>query len=134
MAELCKLTAGEAAKIASSINISPKVIQWRTKRITVRPLLSFAETVQIVNNVMDACIDKSTGYFIPETLDFALRLNIVSMYASVEIPENMEQQYILLYATDLYDTVLNYVNKGQIEAIKSAINICASGFLRQHDI
>lgn len=133
MADTYKLTAAEAKKIAASININPKVVQWRTKRITVRPLLSFGETMRIVNNVMDACIDSETGYFIPETIDFALRFNIVSMYACVEMPDDVQQQYILLYATDLYDTVLSNVNQAQIETIKNAVNLCASGFLRGND-
>ncbi len=134
MDSACRLTGEETEKIACSINTNPKIISWRAKRIVVRPLLSFGETIQIVNNVIDSCVDKSTGYFVPETLDFALRFHIVSMYASVEMPEDIDLQYTLLYATDLYDAIVNNVNKSQIEAIKNAVGICANGFLRQNDV
>lgn len=134
MENIYKLNVEDSARIAKSMNLAPKIVQWRSKRIAVRPLLSLSEMMQVVNNVMDACIDRETGYFVPETLDFALRVNVVSMYACVELPEDISLQYTLLYATDLYDTIAANVNKGQLEAIKNAVNVCANGFLRQIDI
>ena len=97
---------------------------WHGIAVTVRPLLPLAEVTQFVNSVMDSCYDKGRDMFVPDMKDFAFRVNVVSRYACVELPPSIEEQYAILYNTDIFDTILSYINQPQIESIKDAINTC----------
>lgn len=101
-----------------------RTIIWHGMAITVRTLLPIQEVSQFVNSVMDCCYDKSRDIFVPDMKDFAFRFNVVSRYACVDLPTNIEEQYSVLYNTDIYDSVLRSVNSGQIAALNEAINIC----------
>lgn len=80
----------------------------------------------IINSVMDACYDKEHDVFIPEMKDFALRVNVVSRYACVDLPEDIAEQHSILYNTDIFDTIVAAVNTAQIETIKETLNALMS--------
>ena len=101
-----------------------RTIVWRGIALTIRTLLPIVEVTQFVNSVMDSCYDKTHDVFVPDIKDFAFRVNTVSRYACVELPKDINEQYSILYNTDLFDTILAHINQAQIRAIEDAINIC----------
>lgn len=109
-----------------ALNTAPshRTIMWHGIAVTLRPLLPIIEVTQFVNSVMDSCYDKEHDVFVPDMKDFAFRVNTVSRYACVELPSDISEQYSILYNTDIFDTVLSYINQAQIQAIKDAINTC----------
>lgn len=109
-----------------SANSAPshRVIMWHGIAVTLRPLLPLVEVTQFVNSVMNSCYDKEHDVFVPDMKDFAFRVNTVSRYACVELPQDIEEQYSILYNTDIFDTILSHINKAQIESIREAINTC----------
>lgn len=109
-----------------SANSAPshRVIMWHGIAMTLRPLLPLVEVTQFVNSVMNSCYDKEHDVFVPDMKDFAFRVNTVSRYACVELPQDIEEQYSVLYNTDIFDTILSHINKAQIESIREAINTC----------
>lgn len=100
-----------------------KKINWHNAELYVRPLLSFEEYANAVRAIVGYCFS-SEGAFAPEFLDFALRVNIISTYAYVELPDDFDRLYELVYLSDLYDTVCSAVNKAQLDALKQAVMIC----------
>jgi hypothetical protein len=101
-----------------------RTVMWHGIAVTVRPMLPLAEVTQFVNSVMDSCYDKGRDMFVPDMKDFAFRVNVVSRYACVELPPSIEEQYAILYNTDIFDTIMSHINQPQIESIKDAINTC----------
>lgn len=103
---------------------SHRTILWHGIAVTLRPLLPLIEVTQFVNSVMDSCYDKEHDVFVPDMKDFAFRVNTVSRYACVELPSDINEQYSILYNTDIFDTVLSNINQSQIQSIKDTIDTC----------
>lgn len=122
MEKVKKITA-EQLRGANNVP-SHRTVMWHGIAVTLRPLLSLVEVTQFVNSVMDSCYDKEHDVFVPDMMDFAFRVNAVSRYACVELPESIEEQYSILYNTDIFDTIVSYANAAQLQSIKDAINVC----------
>ena len=121
--EKIKIITAEQLRSANSAP-SHRIIMWHGIAVTLRPLLPLIEVTQFVNSVMNSCYDKEHDTFVPDMKDFAFRVNTVSRYACVELPQDIEEQYSVLYNTDIFDTILSHINKAQIESIREAINTC----------
>lgn len=122
MEKVKKITA-EQLRCANNVP-SHRTVMWHGIAVTLRPLLPLVEVTQFVNSVMDSCYDKEHDVFVPDMMDFAFRVNAVSRYACVELPESIEEQYSILYNTDIFDTIVSYANAAQLQSIKDAINVC----------
>lgn len=101
--------------------------KWNSQTIYVRSLLSFNEMIQLVENIIASCsnIDQGSGdgQIILEKLDFCKRFWIVTYYAMVEFPNSIQDQYAILYGTDLYDSIKEVINDGQLNAIIECIDL-----------
>ena len=122
MEKVKKITA-EQLRCANNAP-SHRTVMWHGIAVTLRPLLPLVEVTQFVNSVMDSCYDKEHDVFVPDMMDFAFRVNAVSRYACVELPESIEEQYSILYNTDIFDTIVSHAHAAQLQAIKDAINVC----------
>ena len=122
MEKVKKITA-EQLRCANNVP-SHRTVMWHGIAVTLRTLLPLVEVTQFVNSVMDSCYDKEHDVFVPDMMDFAFRVNAVSRYACVELPESIEEQYSILYNTDIFDTIVSYANAAQLQSIKDAINVC----------
>ena len=89
---------------------------WHGRVITIKYLLPIDEMCSTIRNIQEMCLSKD-GEFIAEFLDYAIRLNIVTSYAYIEMPDDFEEMYKLIYHSDLYEAVLSNANKKQIESI-----------------
>lgn len=111
-------------------NVEPcyKTIKWDGYDIVVKQLLSADEFIEVVRAVFRDCRIPDTDNMVQlELIDFAIKTNIVSAYANVELPENSSDLYNLVYGTDLYETVCDNVSKTQVKSIIDSIMLCVSG-------
>lgn len=123
-AEGKKVIHAETLKLAAHPNTVIRTVRWRNLPISVRPLLTFRETSCFVNTVMAACFDDEHGIAVPEAMDFAIRANTVLRYTNLELPEDLEEQYTVLYGTDIYDTIRQNIQTAQLDAIIKTIELC----------
>ncbi len=110
-----------------------KTIVWRGLNIVVRNMIKIEETLDMVNSIMEACTSNKDGVIncYPELMDFAVRANVVLRYSNVHLPADTREQYMILYGTDLYDTVCSAVNDAQLMSITNAVRLCLEGVYRQ---
>lgn len=102
------------------VNNNPAPVNWRGKIIHVRPLLEIEEVAMLVNDVLSACYDKERDAIIPEMLDFAFRVCVISGYTDVVLPEDFRERYRFVYLTDLYETVMKRISSGQAAEMRKA--------------
>lgn len=101
-----------------------KELQWHHNlRLRVRSFLRASEMGSMVRDILEAVCRKDDGRLCPELLDYATRAGIVSYYADVELPEKLEDQYHLLYTTDLYSKVMGIANQDQVAAVRDAVRM-----------
>lgn len=122
MGAIRKITSEQMSRFV--VKDHNKLLMWHGISVSIRTLLPLKEVSQFVNSVMDCCYDKEHDIFVPDMMDFAFRVNVVSRYACIELPNDLEDQYSILYDTDIFDSVIKVINQAQISSIKNAINIC----------
>ena len=114
--------ADELLSVVDSIS-NYEEISWHGLRVVIRRLLPFGETSLFINSVMKSCFIEENGIFVAEAIDFAIRANTVLRHTNIELPEDLDAQYEILYNTDLFDCVLREINSTQHAAILEAIRI-----------
>lgn len=116
-------------KLAIALGAAPeyKTVVWRGFELYVRPILGAREANCFFDSVMSACYDASRDLFFPEMVDFAFRAAVLVWYAGVELPESVEEQWRVVYASDLYDRVLAEICGAQVAALSRAVELCMGG-------
>lgn len=91
-------------------------VNWHGVIIQVKYMLDLDKEHVLIQSIMNCCMTDD-GNFVPELLDMSIRANVVKQYSSVELPQDINDQHKLLYYSDLFDVIINSVNKNQIEHI-----------------
>ena len=111
-------------QLMTAMKPNKDVLRIRTSgglQLTVRAMISAADAAQFIDAVLQPCWNGSGYYY--EMIDFAFRCAVITCYSNVRLPEKVEEKYDVVYGTDLYDTILQYANRGQIDALYDAVNI-----------
>lgn len=101
-------------------------IQWRGLDVIIRSMIDLPEIPSFFSSVMSACYDEEHDLFMPEMLDFAVRANTVLRYSNIILPDDAEEQYRILYGTDLFQTVKDNICFDQVESIIKAAELSFS--------
>jgi len=113
-----KVSISDFERVANKQRRSDTTIDWNGVEVTVKYNLSLAEMLKFVQNIVDTCM--VDGMFLPEGFDFAVRTNILAIYANFKIPENVEKVYDLVTTTDAAEAVSAVVNKDQLKSMVDA--------------
>ena len=116
-----RVSVNALEKIAKEHFNNIETEQWFGVDITIRRTLPLYEMMCFVQDAVDMCFT-SDGTFIPEVLDFAVRIGLLTRYANFTLPNNLEKQYWLTYATDAVDVVGKHINTVQLHEMIQAIN------------
>lgn len=118
------LSANELRRVAGVWGKQYQTVQWHSAQLVVRHSLGINEYISLIRSIVADCGPKD-GEVAYELFDFSVRLNVVLAYAFVELPEDIEGAFYILYNSDLYDTVRKYANTAQIssaiECAKAAV-------------
>lgn len=128
MADVKTITAREIKQITNAICEKPRTILWHGKRINVNPLLTFKEFVSLANEIVNRCIGGTQNVMVIESVDFVFKATILNKYAGIVLPNDLEDQYKIIYGTDLFSIVSEYINPLQLQNLKDII-YCYTGLL-----
>ena len=106
--------------VGSDDNVSKLV--WEGVEIKVKRFLTMKEMFEFTNSVVDACFRKDDGSYRPEVKDFMVRSCILDIYTNIEIPENLENRYDMVYRFGVISEIMRYIDQAQFNAIMSAID------------
>ena len=98
-----------------------EVVDYYGNDLVITKTISFAVFNEIVQQVSNICFDPDTGEYTPQKLDFAVRLCVIEAHTNVRLPDDTEHQYRILYGTDLFRTVYEYINHDQYAVMLDAI-------------
>lgn len=112
----------------ATINIDPEV--FGADSLEIKHTLDMNEMTEFVSNVAAMCIDSDTAEYIPESYDFAIRLNVLNMYAGIPLPSGkdgavqsmLKKAYFVLYETDLCDKITACINQVQFRILLDSIS------------
>lgn len=95
--------------------------EWFDIEISIKKVLPLTEMMELVQEITEACFT-TDGTFVPEIMDFAIKSGVMTHYANFTLPTNLEKQYWLVYNTDAFDVVSEYIDKVQLQEIVDAAN------------
>lgn len=103
-------------------NTNSKTITWNDIEVTITPSLSLKDMMRFVSNVVSLCFVGEDNTYHPEIKDFAVKANVLEMYANFTLPKDVNKQYEFIYNTDAFETVLLNVNRHQFQEAMVAID------------
>ncbi len=109
-------------KIIKGNENQTQTVEWNGLEVTIKKDLSFRETLTFVDSVTKSCFENSSNAYLPEVKMFAIKCCVLEMYANFTLPDNVERKYDLVYNTDAFDMVLQYIDMRQLNEIVDAIS------------
>lgn len=101
--------------------MSNKTINLDNVKITQKTL-PLSIMTGFVEAVVDSCVDETTGEYLPQSYDLAIKLNTVLYYSDCSLPDKLDEQYRILLESDLYDFITDNINKTQYREMLRAID------------
>ena len=131
MAKKTKKISINALENATKDNYSETTtVEWNGLDVEIRRNITLTEMLAIVDNVVKACFSEQDGKYMPELKDFAVRAAVVELYTNLSAPSNIHKRYDLLYASDIWNVILNNIDMDQFvqmtEAIEKKMNHIAN--------
>lgn len=97
-------------------------IEWHGLEVTIKKVLSLTEVIKFVEDTVETCFAADTNDYIPEVKDFAIKANVLEMYANFTLPKNNDSKYALIYQTDAFPEVIKYINSDQFDEVCRSID------------
>ena len=97
-----------------------ETVDYYGEELVINHTIPFDIFCIIVRNAVNGCFN-SNGEYMPENLDFVIRLCVIDAYTNVDLPEDVNDRHYLVYRTDLYNTVLQFINRYQFDCMTNAI-------------
>lgn len=95
---------------------------WNGIEIEIKHSLNIYEMKLLFDYVVERCFSSDDGSYQPEYRDFAERASTIAVYTNIELPASVEDQYDLMYKTDIYSAVYKNINSEQHYAILDAVD------------
>lgn len=102
--------------------IGTEIKNWNGIDIEVHRTLNFTDAMKFVDMVVSLTYDEMTGNYTPELKDLGIRKSVIDFYTNVELSTDIEKCHEVLYETDLFEFVLNLINRRQLNMIVTSID------------
>ncbi len=122
MVEQKTITAREIKQIASTFYEQPKYIMWHGKRIKINPLLSFKEFFELSCAIISGCTKSQDNVLVPESIDFVFKARTIEKYGNIDLPHDIDDQYKIIYGSDIVEYIFKEVNQKQLHALSEIIH------------
>lgn len=116
-----KVSINSLDKVMKEQHPEKIVDTWHDIAVTVKPSISFTETLEFVNDVVMSCLSEENG-FVPEVMDFAIKSNILTKYANFSLSDDLERRHEIIYNTDVVPFVCQRINMEQLREITVSID------------
>lgn len=121
MAKTKKISVNAFQKAMKETYNPTYTFDWNGIEVTVNKTLSLKDMLEFVDDVVKSCFTEETNRYLPEVKDFVIRVCILEKYANFTMPQNLENQYELVYCTDAVQQVMKYINPEQYNSIITSI-------------
>ena len=117
----------DAERVMEAAHFDERIrnVQWNGLIIRIKPCLSLSDATEMLSNIISSCTygDKP----LVEMLDFAMRIHTMIWYTNISLPDKIDDQYKLMYETDLFDAVLQHINAAQYHTIRESAGYYLTG-------
>lgn len=116
-----RISVNEVDEIMKGVE-NTETVQWNGLDIVITRSLSLVDMMEFVDGVVKSCFDQTTGAYMPEIKDFAIRLNIMEKYANFTLPSNVERKYDIVVRSGAVEEIMSHINLVQFGELIKAID------------
>lgn len=95
---------------------------WAGLEIEVKRFLTMEEMFDFTSTVFETCFRQADSSYLPEVKDFMIRSCILDAYTNIEIPDDLQTRYDMVYRYEIIPEVMKYVDQNQFNAVLMAID------------
>ena len=99
-----------------------EVVEWNGVEFTIQKSLEMDDMLNFVDSVVRSCFSAATNEYRPEAKDFAVRVNIMTRYANIAMPNKVEHQYSLAVCSGVVEMIMEHINRAQFNEMMRAID------------
>lgn len=121
------LSAKELMKIGLRSYKESTPVNWHGKIINVKHILPLEDEANLSSRILKCCYDEDSESYVNGLVKLSIMANVVATYSDVVLPDNISDQHLLLYYSDLYKTVASGINQTQLSSIINTVNRCIYG-------
>ena len=121
MEGIATIKADTIKKIMEGYN-NTVTIDWHGEQLSINRTIGFMDIVSATESIVDNCFG-ADGNYIPCLRDFFERKVMVELYTNVELPEDVDTQYNVLYRTDLVDTIATHADPVQLSEFSHSVAV-----------
>ena len=99
-----------------------ETVEWNGTEFVIQKSLEMDEMLNFVDSVVRSCFAASTNEYRPEAKDFAVRVNIMTRYANIAMPNKVEHQYTLAVCSGVVEMIMENINRAQFNEMMRAID------------
>jgi len=121
MDEIKAISLDELRPIIEERYPSVTFFDWFGKEIAVRRTISLSEMMEFVDAVADACVDENGEYY-PQFRFGIFRVYMVMYYTNIALDGDLNDRYMFVYSSPLFDAIMEHIDGGQINSIQVAID------------
>lgn len=89
--------------------------------VTIKYMIDFEDMLEFVEEVVANAFD-SEGEYIPAVIDYMIKRNVIRRYSDIELPDDVNEEYSIIYQTDMFEQVSESINKSQLNEIINSID------------
>lgn len=123
MEKMLKIDSKSFADAVGSNYQPTQTLNWNGLELVIKKSLSLSEMLTFVNNVIQMCFEDETGEYLPEIKDFAIKSCILDMYTNIELEQNVQVRYDLIYSSDIISFIVGNLPNTQLGEITHAIDV-----------
>lgn len=117
---LCELAYEQMIAKDNTVDVTLGSPCFSGKTMKVKTSLGMEDAMGFVASIVSDCVDYDDAAYMPEVLDFAIRLHAVQYYTDLDIPDDLAVMYALLYETHLFDDVYENIHQHQFRKLVSS--------------
>ena len=120
MGQIKRLSANEVMRITGVANRQCKKVAWHTSEVIVKRFIPLKDYCEIIEKILKDCETPDGAISVP-IIDFAIKINVISYFAFVDLPDDPTKMFEVVYCSDLYETIYKNSNPSQIDSIVKSV-------------
>ena len=103
------------------VNFEKTTIEWNGAQLEINKHLSVDVLLVMIQKIIQGCFTEN-GEYIPEAKRYAFEEIIIAGYTNAVLPDEAIDRCAILDTTDLYATVVEYIDSNQLDYISDSVD------------
>lgn len=114
------------SKLNIKLDTDTKIINFNDCEIEVKQYLPIAKKLELINSVVNDCLENNPNYYIPPVVSAKLIQNIIEYYTNITFTqkqkEDLDKLYDICYSGGLISCIIEAIPNEEYDTLKTLLN------------